>query len=166
MNLDRLNTAPFEQIKRDLLHCCHCENWAQELLLARPYASEANFMQAAEANWFAQAREGWLEAFAAHPKIGDVESLKKKYQNTLSTATQEQGLVAEASQSILQGLARLNHEYEKKFGFIFIVFATGKSAAQMLALLEARHPNTRDQELQNAAQEQWKITKLRMEKSL
>jgi OHCU decarboxylase len=94
--------------------------------------------------------------------IGDVESLKKKYAATKAIAAGEQAGVAAASEATLAELARLNQEFYEKFGFIFIVFATSKSANEMLALLKARIDNTREEELRNAAAEQLKITRLRL----
>jgi len=85
---------------------------------------------------------------------------------TKALAAGEQSSVSQASEETLQALARDNVAYLQKFGFIFIVFATGKSAAEMLALLQARLPNSRKQELRNAAQEQHKITALRLHKLL
>lgn len=108
--------------------------------------------------------EDWLQAFDAHPKIGDVTSLKKKYANTHSLASGEQSATAAADESVLQRLKNGNDAYADKFGFIFIVCATGKSADEMLALLEARLPNTRAQEIENAAREQAKITHIRLDK--
>jgi len=95
-----------------------------------------------------------------------MQSLRAKYANTQKLASGEQSGVAGASEQVLTDLARLNQEYERKHGFIFIVFATGKTAAEMLALLEVRMGNPRPLELKNAAAEQAKITRLRMEKLL
>ncbi len=134
------------------------------MLARRPFsddeAVDAACAEAAEG----LAEADWLEAFAAHPMIGDVESLRKKYTSTKSLAAGEQFGAAGASEATLAELARLNHEYHEKFGFIFIVFATGKSADEMLAMLEGRVDNSRDQELRNAAAEQMKITRLRLQK--
>lgn len=106
--------------------------------------------------------DDWLEAFAAHPVIGDVETLRAKYAATKSLAANEQAGVAGAHEAVLQELAELNREYVKRFGFIFIVCAAGKSAEQMLANLRMRIGNCRDEEMQNAAEEQMKITELRL----
>ncbi len=97
------------------------------------------------------------------PAIGDVNSLKKKYADIQASASHEQSGAAQASEATLQRLKTLNDQYLDRFGFIFIVCATGKSADEMLALLEARIDNDRDEEIQNAAREQAKITHLRLE---
>ncbi|HUP57055.1 MAG TPA: 2-oxo-4-hydroxy-4-carboxy-5-ureidoimidazoline decarboxylase, partial [Bdellovibrionota bacterium] len=91
-----------------------------------------------------------------HPKIGDREELRKKFS--------EQAGVAQASEATLQALAQGNADYEKRFGFIFIVCATGKSADEMLQILNARLPNAPEQELRIAAEEQGKITRIRLKK--
>lgn len=105
-----------------------------------------------------------LEALDGHPQIGNVATLKEKYRNTQDSAAHEQSGANEADDEVLEALAKSNQEYLDKFGFIFIVFATGKSAQQMLDLLLARLPNDRGTELVNAATEQNKITRLRLNK--
>ena len=101
------------------------------------------------------------EAFQGHPQIGDLAALLNKYASTAST---EQGQVVEADEAVLIALGERNREYLDKFGFIFIVCATGKSAAEMLGLLEARIGNDRETELANGAIEQGKIMRLRLNK--
>jgi 2-oxo-4-hydroxy-4-carboxy-5-ureidoimidazoline decarboxylase len=130
----------------------------------RPFAALQNLVDAVEDVAASLEREDWLEAFAHHPKIGDVESLRVKFEATRSWSEGEQQAVDEASTEVLERLAHLNDVYEKKNGFIFIVSATGKSATQMLAILEARLGNDAEAELQTAAGEQKKITRIRLEK--
>ena len=105
-------------------------------------------------------------AFEAHPKIGDIKSLKAKYASTEALASGEQAGARVAPEAVLQRLKDGNDAYLHKFGFIFIVCATGKSAEQMLELLEQRLPNSREQELRIAAEEQAKITHIRLDKLL
>jgi 2-oxo-4-hydroxy-4-carboxy-5-ureidoimidazoline decarboxylase len=105
-----------------------------------------------------------LEAFEHHPKIGDINSLKEKYPNTKEWASDEQAGINVASEEVLHAVAKGNEDYEKKFGYIFIVCATGKSAGEMRQILESRLMNNPDEEIQIAAEEQNKITKLRLEK--
>lgn len=120
----------------------------------------------AEAIWWDLDESDWLQAFAAHPKIGDVESIRRKYAAQATWSLQEQTGVHGASEAVLQGLAAGNAAYEAKFGFIFLVCATGKSAAELLAILTARLPADRASELRVAASEQAKITALRLRKWL
>lgn len=109
-------------------------------------------------------REAWLEAFACHPKIGDLESLKMKFAGNRQWSSGEQAGMAGVEEDTLLRFAQANEEYEKRFGYIFIVCATGKSAAEMLAMLEDRLQNDPDTELAIASGEQKKITQLRLQK--
>ena len=156
-------SAPSDAITA-LEHCCTATRWAKLLVERRPFASLDALHQAAEAAWSEMQEADWLEAFAGHPKIGDVSSLRAKYAHTHQLASGEQASVQHADEAVLRRLAEGNNAYEDKFGFIFIVCATGKSAAEMLALLEARLPNSRAQELANAAKEQGKILHIRIDK--
>jgi OHCU decarboxylase len=147
-----------------LTHCCAAAAWVEGMMRRRPFGNDAGVKAAATDSAAGMSEADWIEAFAAHPIIGNVESLRKKYAATKAIAAGEQAGAAEASEATLAELARLNREYYDKFGFIFIVFATGKSAKEMLAILKGRIDNTRDEELCNAAGEQMKITQLRLEK--
>lgn len=108
----------------------------------------------------------WLEAFAGHPMIGDISSLKAKYSQGKNLSEQEQAQVQHAPEQVLDDLLKRNREYIEKFGFIFIVCARNKSAQEMLSLLNQRIKNQRSCELTNAAAEQRKISQLRMEAML
>ncbi len=123
-------------------------------------------LEDAEEQWFLCSEADWKEAFAHHPKIGDVESLKKKFASTAQWASGEQSGVNNASAQTMEALAEGNKKYEEKFGYIFIVCATGKSAEEMLAILQNRLQNNPEVEIEIAADEQNKITKLRIEKLL
>ena len=135
------------------------------MLARRPFESDEAVLQAADDVWEELGREDYLEAFSHHPKIGaDIESLRKKFQSTAAWSSGEQAGVSMADEETLRGLAKGNIDYEARFGYIFIVCATGKSAGEMLALLRARLPNPPDRELAIAAGEQAKITRIRLEK--
>ena len=166
MTLDELNNLPAEQANSTFISCCAAERWAEEMVNGRPYASVDELLQKADEYWWSMAEPDFLQAFTAHPKIGDVDSLRARYANTKAIAANEQSGANSASEEVLQALSAGNTEYESKFGFIFIVFATGKSAAQMLKLLNQRLPNTREQEIRNAAENQMMITDLRIKKIL
>ncbi|TQV86325.1 2-oxo-4-hydroxy-4-carboxy-5-ureidoimidazoline decarboxylase [Exilibacterium tricleocarpae] len=140
------------------LGCCQCLSWAQAMASARPFASVAALVAAADRIWAAADEAMMLEAFAGHARIGDRAALAQKF----SAAAREQGRVAAATEAEIAALAAGNEAYIAKNGFLFIVCATGKSAAQMLALLETRLGNERGQELYEAAREQGKITALRL----
>lgn len=166
MTIDELNRLSADEAEVLFLRCCGCPGWAKAMAAARPYRDLAAVHANARTAFAALDEAGWLEAFAAHPRIGDVESLRRKYADTKAWASGEQSGVQGAQEAVIQGLARGNTAYEQKFGFIFIVCATGKTAAEMLALLEARLPNDRAREITNAAREQEKITALRIDKWL
>jgi OHCU decarboxylase len=132
----------------------------------RPFASATEVLQTGDDVWYSLREQDWLEAFSGHPKIGDSESLKKKFLSTSEWAMGEQSGVTGATDDVSRNLLEGNRRYEKKFGFIFIVCATGKSAMDMLELLAQRLGNERGEELRIAAGEQSKITRLRLEKLL
>ncbi|MCX6050339.1 MAG: 2-oxo-4-hydroxy-4-carboxy-5-ureidoimidazoline decarboxylase [Chloroflexi bacterium] len=147
-----------------LTRCCGAERWVMRLLERRPFANMEQLRQAADEIWWALDAADWREAFTHHPKIGDIASLRTKFASTTNWAAGEQAGVSEASDAILAGLAQGNAAYERKFGYIFIVCATGKSAPAMLALLEQRLPHDPAIELKIAAEEQRKITQIRLGK--
>lgn len=161
--LNQLSTADAEFAFEN---CCTARSWIQGMAAARPFQSIEHCLQVADEVWADMQEADFLQAFEGHPKIGDVTSLKEKYAHTKKLASGEQSSVNQASDEVIERLARGNNEYHEKNGFIFIVCATGKSAAEMLALLEARLPNSREQELLNAAGEQAKITAIRINKLL
>jgi 2-oxo-4-hydroxy-4-carboxy-5-ureidoimidazoline decarboxylase len=131
-----------------------------------PPANLNDIILNAEHAWSECTESDWLEAFSHHPKIGDVSALREKFATTADWASKEQSGTKNASEGILSELADLNNRYEQRFGFIFIVCATGKTAGEMLDLLKSRIHNTRDAEIRIAAAEQLKITKLRLRKLL
>ena len=164
MNLQQLNQMSHDQALDAFSRCCTASRWAEAMANRRPFASEEELFEAADAIWWDLDADDWLEAFAGHPRIGDIDSLREKYASTKSWSEDEQSGVDSASEQVLQRLSQANDEYFDKFGYIFIVCATGKSAEEMLAILEERLPNDPDEEIQVAAGEQAKITKIRLEK--
>jgi allantoicase len=134
------------------LQCCRSSRWATEMVSARPFSSWTDVEQTAAKIWTTASREEILEAFAAHPRIGDHKG------------AEEQARVRTATEATLQDLSRLNREYESRFGYIYIVCATGKSVEEMLALLRKRLENDPEEEIAVAAEEQGLITQLRLRK--
>jgi 2-oxo-4-hydroxy-4-carboxy-5-ureidoimidazoline decarboxylase len=135
------------------------------MLQHRPYASTPALFELADRVWSELDAEDYLEAFSHHPQIGaGLAELERKFANTASLSASEQAGASRAEQSTLEALRDENRAYLDRFGFIFIVCATGKSAAQMLELLRARLANDPPTELRIAASEQAKITKLRLQK--
>lgn len=166
MTLAQLNQLPDSNARDQFRTCCAADTWVEAMVQARPFSSWQALHERAEALWPTLSEHDWLAAFEAHPKIGDINSLKAKYASTEALASGEQAGARVASDDVLQRLKAGNDAYVDRFGFIFIVCATGKNADEMLALLEARLGNDRDAELTIAAAEQAKITHLRLDKLL
>jgi len=171
MTLHELNTLSRHQLIAELNKCCSSAAWINRMLPFFPADDLVELLEDAEEQWFKCSEEDWKEAFAHHLKIGDIDSLKKKFASgshpvDIGWAADEQSGIDDASQQTLEALAEANKKYEDKFGYIFIVCATGKSAEEMLGILQSRLSNDPKEEIEIAADEQNKITKLRLEKLL
>lgn len=165
-NLARLNALDAAEAERELLKCCGSMKWAHSLAARRPFGDARELLAAADDVWWELDERDWLEAFGAHPKIGGKRAAREQDAQAQTWSEQEQSGARDAEQNTLDELAGANRAYEEKFGHIFIVCATGKTAGEMLALLRARQTNDAATELRNAAAEQRKITHLRLEKLL
>lgn len=166
MTIDALNRLSETDASVAFTQCCAAQRWVERMVIDRPFESLAELLEISDRIWEECDVDDYMEAFEGHPRIGDVESLAKKYANTKAWAGGEQSGVSGADRAVLERLAEGNKTYEEKFGHIFIVCATGKSAAEMLALLEARMPNDPKTEVMIAAEEQNKITRIRLKKLL
>ena len=166
MTLEALNRLAAAEARAAFERCCGAARWIDAMVAARPFADAAALHAASERAFAPLVRADWLEAFSHHPKIGDVSALRAKFASTAAWAGAEQGGAATATEATLEALAEGNRAYEERFGYIFIVCATGRSAEEMLALLRARLGNEAAAELAIAAVEQRKITRLRLEKLL
>jgi len=166
MGVEWINTASVPELESFFRRCCTCETWVQRMVIERPYNSRDSLLQAADVNWQGLDESDYLQAFEGHSIIGDIQSLAMKYADTRTFAYDEQSRVTTANQEILQALATGNAEYQARFGFVFLVCATDKSAGEILEFLQARLRNTRDMEIQHAGQEQCKITRIRLESLL
>ena len=166
MTLKQLNQMPEAEAMSLMRDCCAAEAWVRGMVGARPFSSSEALHGTARALWPSLMESDWLAAFEAHPKIGDIKSLKARYASTEAMASGEQAGARIAPEAVLQQLKDGNDAYYARFGFIFMVCATGKSAEQMLELLEARLPNQRAEEIRIAAAEQAKITHIRLDKLL
>lgn len=142
--------------------CCGSSRWAGRMVARRPFGGRDALLKAARDEWWALSPDDWLEAFSHHPRIGDRASLAARFPATHHLSAREQAAVGDATEDVLTALAGANEAYLDRFGFIFIVCATGKTANEMLELLRERLPNDRDTELSIAAEEQAKITALRL----
>ncbi|MEO1079231.1 MAG: 2-oxo-4-hydroxy-4-carboxy-5-ureidoimidazoline decarboxylase [Pseudomonadota bacterium] len=166
MSVAAFNDLSDSDARDALARCCVSHRWIEAVLASRPFTGDEALRSVAGQCWDQLAEADWLEAFEGHPKIGDISSLRDKYASSAGLAAHEQSGVAGADEPVLERLAQGNKEYEARFGFIFIVCATGRSAAEMCDLLEARLHNTRDDELRIAVGEQRKILMIRLEKLL
>jgi len=176
MTLDELNGLDEEAAARELLRCCGSRRWAREMAAARPFGSVDSLTAAADSIWSSLDQADRLEAFAAHPRIGAGGARTANEAGRASGAGEaggdadwsaaEQAGTASASADVLARLVEANREYEARFGFIFIVCATGKTADEMLDLVQRRLDNDPLVESRIAADEQRKITRLRIAKLL
>jgi 2-oxo-4-hydroxy-4-carboxy-5-ureidoimidazoline decarboxylase len=166
MTIEQFNQLPESTVKEELIKCCGSINWITKVSIKRPYKNAQELYDYADEAWSTCTAQDGFEAFSHHPKIGDLKNLEKKFASTSQWAGNEQKSVESASMQVLEKLAKQNDAYEERFGFIFIVCATGKSAQEMLDLLEARINNDRDTEIKIAMGEQGKITQLRLKKLL
>lgn len=163
-NLEWLNALPHEETVKALTQCCGSKRWAGEVAKARPYANLEALIATANDVWWSLEREDWFEAFRSHPKIGEKTAAASVSDQSHQWSGQEQAGTSGASRDTVETLAALNWAYEQKFGYIFIICATGKSAAEILAALKMRLENDARTELPIAAAEQAKITELRLKK--
>ena len=154
------------QARDALLQCCRSGLWADRMVASRPFSDCTEFLDTADAIWRELGAQDYLEAFAAHPRIGDFQSLHQTGSSASDWSATEQAGAAGSPEETLQSLAEANRKYEARFGHTFIVSATGKSADEMLRLLRDRLDHDADTELKVAAQEQAKITRLRLAKLL
>ena len=164
MELSLLNSLGESEAREHLSHCCGSQKWVEFMISARPFKSFEDLINKAEDQAKKLERADWLQAFSHHPQIGDIDALKKKFSKGPQWEAGEQAGVATATDQVLEELAQGNKDYQKKFGYIFIVCATGKSADEMLAILKSRLANNPEDELDISAGEQRKITKIRLEK--
>lgn len=162
----RFNAMPEDEARAALLRCCGSARWAVAMLATRPYRDAAQLFQAADAAWGASEAADWLEAFRHHPRIGDRSALETRFASTRAWSSDEQGGVAAAASDVLDALADENSAYEARFGHVFLVCASGKTAPEMLDLLRQRLKNAPETELRVAAAEQAKITRLRLDRLL
>lgn len=164
--LEELNRLPLAEARDELLKCCGSREFVKRLCHQRPFQSIDDLKRQAESIWWSLSTADWLEAFRSHPKIGEQKAANPVAAKSQQWSRQEQSGVVDTGAETLRQLAELNKKYEKKFGYIYIVCATGKSAAEILSILRERLQNTAEDELRIAAAEQAKITELRINKLL
>jgi 2-oxo-4-hydroxy-4-carboxy-5-ureidoimidazoline decarboxylase len=164
MTLGEFNALPSDQAESLLMDCCGSARWTSGVASRRPYATVEALHKAADSIWWKLERADWLEAFSHHPQIGDKPASGSE--SARHWAAGEQAGAHATSDDVKTRLARANHAYFDKFGYIYIVCATGKTAEGMLAILNQRLQNDPPSELSIAAEQQRLITRIRLEKLL
>jgi OHCU decarboxylase len=164
--LDRLNALPADEAQRELLTCCGSRAWARRVAAARPFADAVALFDRADAVWWELDESDWREAFRSHPKIGEKKAEAGQTGREQAWSAGEQAGMTGAADATRDALAEGNRAYEARFGYIYIVCATGRTADEMLALLRQRLANDPGTEIRVAAEEQRRITRIRLEKLL
>ncbi|WP_058189184.1 2-oxo-4-hydroxy-4-carboxy-5-ureidoimidazoline decarboxylase [Terracidiphilus gabretensis] len=160
------NDAPEQTALSAMLACCGATRWATAMVAARPIPTPQSLYETADTIWSEMQESDWLQAFACHPRIGSRKPAQHASTQSASWSNQEQSSTQSATEQTLAHLVILNTQYEERFGFTYIVCATGKSADEMLAILERRLSSDRPTELSEAAEQQRQITHIRLKKWL
>jgi OHCU decarboxylase len=166
MTLAELNVLPRYRAEEELLQCCGSAAWARGMSGRRPFAGFERLLETAGEIWWQLDPDDWMEAFRAHPQIGQRQPAAQSSTQTQAWSAQEQSGISRAGVGVTMQLEEANQEYLARFGHIFIVCASGKSAGEMLTILRSRLSNSPEQEIRVAAEEQNKITRLRLKKLL
>lgn len=166
MDIRQLNELPVDEAHTALLACCGSERWVQRMIERRPFKSINEVLEASTTTFEDLISNDWLEAFHHHPRIGEKKAAASVDAVSQRWSEQEQSSAGASSNEVRDAFIDANRVYEDRFGFIFIVCASGKSSGEMLELLNARLPNDAETELSVAAEEQRKITELRLRKLL
>ena len=166
MTLDELNALPDASAADAFTACCGSHRWVSAMVARRPYASVAAVITAATDAWRATSEADWREAFHHHPRIGEARAASPQDQRASSWSSVEQSRAASADAAVKRQLAAVNAEYEARFGHIYIVCAAGRSVNELLDIARSRLGNDPATELRVAADEQRKITELRLRKLL
>ena len=164
--IDALNLLSRTKAQKALLDCCGSKRWAEQMAARIPFASAAELLQTADDLWKQLSRIDWVEAFQHHPPIGGKRATAKQSSAAKKWSAGEQSASQRASADVLAALAAENRTYAEKFGYVFLICATGKTSEEILESLRQRISNNPETELNIAAEEQLKITRLRLEKLL
>jgi 2-oxo-4-hydroxy-4-carboxy-5-ureidoimidazoline decarboxylase len=162
--LARWNRLSPEEAAQEISTCCGSAAWAGAMAAKRPFEGEIDLVAASDEIWNHLTTADWLEAFSKHPRIGERKAPQTVSARSAAWSGQEQQRVAGAAHELQVALLEGNRDYEQKFGRVFIVCATGKSAPEILEILRRRLGNDEMTELREAAEEQRKITNLRLKK--
>ncbi len=164
--LERWNDLPSKEAAEDILPCCGSNAWAEKMAAQRPIADEIALLAACDASCESLAESDWLEAFRSHPRIGERSAPLPTSAQSAAWSGEEQRNVETESDDVKSKIAEANHRYEERFGRTFIICAAGKSAAEILDSIRRRLQNDGSTELQEAAEQQRQIARLRLKKWL
>ncbi len=164
--LTRWNALDPATAEGEILACCGSRVWAREMAARRPFASESAVLAASDAVCSSLREEDWLEAFRAHPRIGEIKPAQAAPKQSAAWSAQEQDAATAADAETKAALANGHREYEHRFGRIFIVCATGKTSPEILAILRQRLQNDAVTELRESVKQQRQIAQLRLKKWL
>ena len=164
--LARWNKLPAAAAVKEILPCCGSRAWAEALVARRPIRDAESLSRVSEEVWRGLTVADWLEAFASHPRIGESAANISATEKSQAWSAEEQAKVSESADGVKSALAQGNREYEKRFGRILIVCASGRSPSEILEILGRRLQNDDAAELREAADEQQRITQIRLGKWL
>jgi OHCU decarboxylase len=170
MTLEALNRLDAAAAEREFSQCCGARRWSAQMAARRPFADFDALVHDADRVWLSLDPADWLEAFASHPRIGErlsssearADAPQDVRERSAMWSSREQAGIDEAAAETRERLVSANRDYEARFGFIYLVCAQGLSGDELLAIAQRRLSNSRDEELINAAEEQRKITHLRL----
>jgi len=164
--IERLNHLLLAQVRKELFDCCSSKEWVEQMIAQCPFSSAAELLEASDKTWTALGHREWLRTFRHHPAIGGTRAKGRQSETAQRWSAGEQSVAQKASPDRLAELAAANRAYHVKFGHVFLICARGKSSEEILKNLQERMSNNPDVELRNAAEEQRKITRMRLEKLL
>ncbi len=164
MTIDELDALTATDAESVLRACCGSSRWVSEMASRRPFGTLDALLGAADETWSRTGPADWLEAFSHHPRIGQSAGAATQSARAAAWSAGEQAAANHGHSEVQQRLSEMNRRYEDRFGHIYIICATGRTAAEMLRIAEERLGNDPDTELRIAAEEQRKITELRLRK--
>jgi 2-oxo-4-hydroxy-4-carboxy-5-ureidoimidazoline decarboxylase len=164
ISVAELDAMPEARARELLASCCGSSRWVAAMLTRRPFGSREVLLSAADLDWLMLDPADWREAFSHHPRIGEQRAAHPQPGSGNSWSAGEQARMRDASDAVRAELVEINREYERRFGYVYIVCATGKSAEEMLERALARLKNDAETELAVAAKEQQQIMRIRLEK--
>ncbi len=167
MKIDEFNQLEVTKAEHELFLCCGSKKWVQALLNQRPFANSNVLLESGQRIWRGLGQEDWLEALQHHPRIGKFEESqdnKADWEETKESAEEEHKGIDMARSAALNRLKILNGLYERRFGYIYLVCASGLTAEELIEILERRLQNSPEDEIENVGIEQWKITEIRLGK--